>query len=338
MQDDTIRVGFNKLRSVLEVHLKKAGFDDEKARALARVFSENELSGKTSHGINRFPEFLNSIEKGLIDVNAKPVWVKSIRSIEQWDGNSGAGPLNALHCTDRAMELAQEYGIGCVALKNTNHWLRGGTYGQRASEAGFVFIGWSNTKPNMPAWGSKEVRLGNNPLVIAAPGPTAPVVLDMAMSQYSYGQMEVYAKQGEKLPYTGGYDTKGNLTHDPESILKSGRPLPAGLWKGAGLAFVLDLLATLLSGGQSTADIGAQKEEWGISQVFIAFSLNMTGTEDEAKDIVRAILEDFHTSGNNEYETIYYPGEKSAKTRRDNLTDGIPVDRNFWERFSEKNK
>lgn len=338
MQDNTIRVGFIQLRSVLEFHLMKAGFNKNNAQVLARVFSENELSGKTSHGVNRFPEFLESVENGHVDVNAEPVWVKSIRSIEQWDGKLGAGPLNAFRCTDRAMELAQEYGIGCVTLKNTNHWLRGGTYGQRAAEAGFVFIGWSNTKPNMPAWGSHEVKLGNNPLVMAVPGPIAPVVLDMAMSQYSYGKMEIFAKKGEKLPSEGGYDTEGNLTKNPESILKSERTLPAGLWKGSGLALVLDILATLLSGGRSTAEIGQDKDEYGLSQIFIAISLQMTGDGDEAKEIVMNILDDFHTSGTDGSDTIYYPGELPAETRSNNLRDGIPVDKTFWNRYSNKNR
>ena len=91
---------------------------------------------------------------------------------------------------DRAVELARANGIGCVALGNTNHWLRGGSYGWQAAEAGCVGICWTNTQPNMPAWGARDRRIGNNPFVMAVPRKEGHVVVDIAMAQFSYGQME----------------------------------------------------------------------------------------------------------------------------------------------------
>ena len=79
------------------------------------------------------------------------------------------GTFKCYHAADRAMQLATVNGIGCVALANTNHWHRGGTYGWRAAKKGFAFICWTKTIDNMPAWGAKDARLGNNPLVFALP-------------------------------------------------------------------------------------------------------------------------------------------------------------------------
>ena len=161
----------------------------------------------------------------------------------------GPGIINALHVTGTVIYLADQYGIGCVALRNTNHWMRGGTYGWQAGKAGYVFIGWTNTIANMPAWGAKDAKLGNNPLVMALPYKNEAIVLDMAMSQYSYGALELSAMKNESLSVYGGFDGEGNLTKDPSAILASGSPLPIGYWKGAGLSLLLDLLATILSGG-----------------------------------------------------------------------------------------
>jgi 3-dehydro-L-gulonate 2-dehydrogenase len=80
--------------------------------------------------------------------------------LEQWNGILGPGPLNAVYATERAMHLASAHGIGCVALGYTNHWMRGGYYGWQAAKKGFVFIGWSNTIANMPAWNAVDTRLG----------------------------------------------------------------------------------------------------------------------------------------------------------------------------------
>ena len=102
------------------------------------------------------------------------------------------------------MELASIYGIGCVGLQNTNHWMRGGSYGWRAAEKGKLFIGWTNTMPNMPPWGGSEPTLGNNPFVLAIPREEGHLVLDMAMSQYSYEKLEWHMRSGTDLPEYGG--------------------------------------------------------------------------------------------------------------------------------------
>lgn len=51
---------------------------------------------------------------------------------------------------NRAIELARQYGIDCVALWNTNHWMRDGTCGWQAADAHCMGICFTNTMPNMP--------------------------------------------------------------------------------------------------------------------------------------------------------------------------------------------
>ena len=65
------------------------------------------------------------------------------------------------------------------------------------------------------------------------------VVLDCAVSRFSYGKIEDCRLRDVQLPVPGGYDTKGELTRDPAEIEKTGRVLPMGYWKGSGLSIVL---------------------------------------------------------------------------------------------------
>jgi 3-dehydro-L-gulonate 2-dehydrogenase len=88
-----------------------------------------------SHGLNRFPQFIRMIRDGIIEVNAEPEMVARFGSLERWDGKNGPGNLNAYRCMETAIAIAREKGIGCVALANTNHWMRGGSYGWQAAEA-----------------------------------------------------------------------------------------------------------------------------------------------------------------------------------------------------------
>jgi len=321
-----------KMKSVFTDILVKSGFTDIKAEKLADIFTTNSLEGIYTHGVNRFPRFIRNTRDGYIIPDAEPSLTHVAGSLEQWNGNLGPGPLNAAFATDRVMDLADNNGIGLLALANTNHWMRGGLYGWQAARKGYVFIGWTNTIANMPAWGAKDPRLGNNPFVLAVPCGSDAIVLDFAMSLYSYGKMEAYANEGKKLPYQGGFDKEGILTDDPGKILDSWRTLPIGYWKGASLSLLLDILAVILSGGSSVNEITARKVEYALSQVYIAIKINKLKNAPSIQNAVQAIIDDLHDSlPVDDKTTIRYPGENVLKIKERSLKNGIPVAKNIWE-------
>jgi 3-dehydro-L-gulonate 2-dehydrogenase len=329
-----LRIALADLHSEMERVLLSLGFAVPRAALSARLFAEASLDGVASHGLNRFPRFVGQVKAGLVQVDAAPRRVERFGAWEQWDGEMGPGNLNAHSSAERAMALAREQGIGCVALRNTNHWMRGGSYGWQAASAGHALLAWTNTMPNMPPWGARSARVGNNPLVVAIPRGDAPVVLDMAMSQFSYGRLEALERQAAPLSVPGGFDEAGLPTTDPGAILRSGRVLPIGYWKGSSLALVLDLLATLLSGGRSTSEIEPSPErEVGLSQVFIAVDLTRAGSADSVRRRVSQVIEDLVSAAPvDPASPVRYPGEQVLRTRLENLRLGVPVDEAIWER------
>lgn len=311
--------------------LLKNRFTNTKARATARIFTDNTVDGIYTHSVNRFPKFIQYVRDGFVKPDVEAVFQSGSGSLEQWDGRSGVGVLNAVQCTDRAVEVAKQYGIGCVALARTNHWMRGGAYGWRAAKNGFAFIGWTNTNANTPAWGAVNSKLGNNPLVMAVPYRDEAIVLDMAMSQYSYGAMELHQLKGEKLPTPGGFDSTGKMTDDPAAIIQTRRTLPIGYWKGSSLSLLLDILATILSGGLSVAEIENGPAECNLSQVFIAIDLTKLGHHQRIASLLQNIIDDFHTSiPENASQKVRYPGERILQTRQSNARNGIAVLQKVW--------
>jgi 3-dehydro-L-gulonate 2-dehydrogenase len=312
--------------------LQTVGFTSGKARQCAEIFTNNSVDGVYSHGVNRFPRFVKNIRDGYVKPEEVPTLMHQFGALEQWHGNLGPGPLNATFATERAMTLADTSGIGMVSLANTNHWMRGGTYGWQAARKGYIFIGFTNTEANMPAWGATDRRLGNNPFVIAVPYKSEAIVLDMAMTQFSYGKMELYQKEGKELPYYGGYNQQGELTKKPGEVLESWRALPIGYWKGAGFSLLLDILAVILSGGKSTREISETKVEYGVSQVFIALKpgglSNFPSIENALDQIINHYKESVPSDSS---QAIRYPGENIVKTRDFNLRNGIPVNKQIWD-------
>ncbi|MGF2410836.1 3-dehydro-L-gulonate 2-dehydrogenase [Ferruginibacter sp.] len=333
-QNATVNISAEEMKMVFTSILLKQGFEKDKAITCAAIFTANSIDGIYSHGVNRFPRFIQYVEKGYVDKDAIPSLQQSVAGIQQWNGNLGPGILNAIHATNTATKLAGEFGIGCVALANTNHWMRGGTYGWQAAKAGYVFIGWTNTTALMPAWGATDAKLGNNPLVIALPYKDEAIVLDMAMSQYSFGAMEHAAIKNENLSVMGGFDEAGKLTNDAAAIIKTKRPLPIGFWKGAGLSLLLDILAAILSGGLATHQIGKQKAEYGLSQVFIAIDISKLGNTSAITILIENIINDYKQSiPANEKEKITWPGERVLAAREKNTAQGIPVLNSIWQQI-----
>lgn len=330
-----MRIKFEEMQNEFKRVLMKKGFNEKMADDAAKLFTETSCDGVYSHGVNRFPRVIEYIDKGYIDVAAVPTKIEGMGAFERWDGNLGIGNLNAQACMDRAIELAKTHTIGCVAIKNTNHWMRGGTYGWQAANAGCIGICWTNTQPNMPAWGAKDRRIGNNPLILSVPREEGHVVVDLAMAQFSYGKMENTMLKNELLPVAGGYDSEGNITNDPAEISKTWRVLPIGFWKGSGLSILLDLIATVLSGGNSAYKIGQLgSDEYQLSQVCIAIDAKKIAGDDFLSKAVNEVLEDIKNSEKvQEDGEISYPGERTLKTRIENLEKGIPVDEGIWNKI-----
>jgi 3-dehydro-L-gulonate 2-dehydrogenase len=226
--------------------------------------------------------------------------------------------------------MAKKNGTGCAALRNTNHWQRGGAFGIQAAVSGCAAVCWTTAMPNMPVWGGADRRIGNNPLIFCVPYGEEWVLFDGAMSQFSYGTLESAQLAGKQLPVAGGYDEQGRLTSDPGAIARTWRALPIGFWKGSGLSVLMDMMACVLSGGKPVCEIGVQggspEDEYGMNQVFIAINAGAG-----ASDTIAAIIADLKASTPAEgVSGIRYPSEREKLIRKENLELGIPVNEAIW--------
>jgi 3-dehydro-L-gulonate 2-dehydrogenase len=327
-----MRIQAAEIELRLESILSLKGCPSAHAAKVAKEMTRNSLEGTYSHGINRFPRLVAQIDEGIIDLEAEPELVRGFGALEAYDGRRGLGIVNAWICMERAIRLAEIHGIGYVALRNTNHWLRAATYGYQACARGMAGICFSNTYTNMPAWGAKDPRLGNNPLVFAFPYRDGDILVDMAMSQYSYGSLEVALLEGKKMPTAAGFDAQGNLTDDPKAVLESKRFLPAGFWKGAALSFGLDIFAAGISLGDSVQVIGKRGGgEQGLSQAFVAVNFASVSAPEQVEEVVRGAVDDLLASvPDGSPYPIVYPGQRMRAVKEENLSKGIPVDERVW--------
>lgn len=332
------RVPYPDLYAALDSATLQLGLTGDRAALCARLFAETTRDGVYTHGLNRFSRFAAAIRNGSVDPESEPERIAGTAVLERWDGRLAPGNLNAHAAMSRAIAMSKQSGLGAVALARTNHWMRGGTYGWLAADSGVFGICWTNTMPNLPPWGASSAAIGNNPIVFAIPRSNGShVVLDMAMSQFSYGTLAGYSKRGAPLPFDGGFDANGALTTDAAAIEASQRALPVGFWKGSGLSIALDMMAAMLSSGLATHQLSLDPaHESAISQFFLAIDPSVLATAssptpDEIADGVLASLREAIPV--DPAKPVRYPGEETIRVREENLRLGVPVDTDVWEAF-----
>ena len=95
--------------------------------------------------------------------------------------------------------------------------------------------------------------------------------------------------------------------------------------------FCLDLVAALVSGGRTTAEISREAREEGVSQLFLAIDLVRVGDPERVRQAVQESLADLASAASLPGERVVYPGQRSAERRREALSRGVPVEPRFWE-------
>ena len=306
------------------------------AKRFAEIFAGNSLDGVYSHGMNRYPRYLADMESGLCDAKVTQAErVSGLGGLEVWDAHFGVGPLIAQQMAERAIELAKTHGIACVALRNNSHWLRAGRYGLMMADAGMMGLCMTNTCMNLVAYGAKEPSTGNNPITIAIPRKAGSLVMDMAVSQYAFGKLEIMAQEGGMLDTPCGYDTDGNLTNDPKKIVESGLMTPMALWKGSALSIMIDLMVSMLSLGRTSLAIGTPADgEKGMSQMFVCMNpaavIDMDKAEAQMEKTI-AFLNGLEPKDG--VHGVHAPGENLERTRARNRERGIPVTEDTWQKI-----
>ncbi len=306
------------------------------AKRFAEIFAGNSLDGVYSHGMNRYPRYLSDMESGLCDAKVTQAErVSGLGGLEVWDAHFGVGPLIAQQMAERAIELARTHGIACVALRNNSHWLRAGRYGLMMADAGMMGLCMTNTCMNLVAYGAKEPSTGNNPITIAIPRRAGSLVMDMAVSQYAFGKLEIMAQEGGMLDTPCGYDTDGNLTNDPQKIVESGLMTPMALWKGSALSIMIDLMVSMLSLGRTSLTIGTPADgEKGMSQMFVCMNpaavIDMDKAEAQMEKTI-AFLNGLEPKDG--VHGVHAPGENLERTRARNRERGIPVTEDTWQKI-----
>jgi LDH2 family malate/lactate/ureidoglycolate dehydrogenase len=236
--------------------LKRLDLPAGEAEIVADCLVEAELRGVHSHGVIRFPIYVQRLQSGVFNPRPNIRVTRETRTTAVMDGDNGMGQFVSLRAMELAIKKAEDGDCAWIAVNNSNHNGTEAYFAQMALEhdmIGFCFsVGGIN---HVAPWGGAEAMLGNNPFAIAIPaGEELPVVLDMACSVAARGRVNVAAARGESIPEDWCTDAQGRPTTDPHEALK-GFVLPIAGAKGYALTTVIGMLSTMLSAGAFGTDV-----------------------------------------------------------------------------------
>lgn len=248
MAENTL-ISYTTLHAFVAELFERAGMPQEDASFYAWSLVQTNLWGIDSHGVLRAKVYVDRLCKGAVNPRPNIRKERGALAFEVLNGDDGAGPVVAKAAMARAITLAGQFGVGVVGAMRSNHFGAAALYARMAAEAGMIGIAMTNVVPNVVAPGGSKPVVGNNPLAIAIPTPGEfPFVLDISLSNVAGGKLLLASKKGEKIPLDWATDNQGRPTDDPDIAFK-GFLLPMGGYKGLGLAYVVDILSGVLTGG-----------------------------------------------------------------------------------------
>jgi LDH2 family malate/lactate/ureidoglycolate dehydrogenase len=302
---------------------------DEEARLVAESLIRADMRGIDTHGVHFLTLLANRVDAGMIRIPTRLEVVRDEGATALIDGGDGLGQVAGHRAMEMSIEKARKFGMGSVAVRNTNHIGILAFYALRIADQGMVGMVMCNGAASMPPWGGAEPFFGTNPISIAVPdGSDEPVVLDMSSSLVARGKIRRAERLKESIPLGWALDQNGEPTTDPSAAMK-GTLVPIGGPKGYGLALMVDLLAGLLPGSQFGPQVKTFHQPLGPTGVgvfIMAIDVNRFMPIHQFKGLVQSYGDSIKKSRKAKgVSRIYLPGEIEFEKEKKALSEGIEL-------------
>jgi L-2-hydroxycarboxylate dehydrogenase (NAD+) len=307
------------------------GVPEDHASAVAELVTEGDLRGHGSHGLIRVPLYSGLVRSGRARVDARPRIVQERVAAALLDGDQALGPYAATIASYEAMARARGTGVAAVAFYNCGHVGLAGYYVELAAREDLIGILFAKSEASVHPHGGFEPIIGTNPVCIGIPTAGEPLLLDMATSATSLGKVKEAVTAGRPLPEGYAMGPDGKPTRDP-AVAQAGALSPVGGAKGYGLALAVELLGGILSGAGAGVmqDASGWRKLWGGLMIAIdpATFIDVAAFKAAVSAYLAEVKASRLAPG---FDEILVPGERSYRTRRAQLEQGVVVEDGVWQ-------
>ena len=307
------------------------GLSKSHAKISTDALINAELVGAYGHGLSRLKMYCDRIKKKVINPKPKIKIKKISKSISLIDANDSIGFVAADLAIKQSIENAKKTGIGLVAVKNSGHYGLSGYYAEQAVKKNLITMIYTNAPPAVAPHGALKSLFGTNPICFGTPsGYKAPFILDTSISMINRGKIRVAARNNKKIPQGVALDKNGKPTTDPKKALE-GVQLPIAGFRGSGLAWMVDILSGVLTGGNHAGKVKDPFDDFtgpqNIGHLFIVFKSNLfvKNYKIRIKKNINVVKKLPKIKG---VKNIVYPGENKLNRFKSNLKKKINITKN----------
>jgi len=323
-----LKVNNKKLLNILKKIFIKHKLNSQHAEISARALINAEIVGAYGHGLSRLKMYCDRIKKKVINPKPKIKIKKISHSISHIDADNSIGFVAADVAIKKAIQNAKKTGIGLVAVKNSGHYGLSGYYAEQAVKKNLVTMIFTNAPPAIAPHGARKSLFGTNPICFGTPsGSKAPFIFDSSISIINRGKIRFASKNNQRLPIGVALDKFGRPTIDADKALE-GVQLPIAGFRGSGLAWMVDILSGVLTGGNHSGKVKDPFEDFSgpqnIGHLFITFKTNLFVNDynKRIKDNIKKVKQLPKLKGIKE---IMYPGQNKYKRYKMNLKKDIKI-------------
>jgi len=317
----------NLKKEVIKI-FKKYGLSNNHALISANALINAELVGAYGHGLSRLKMYCDRISKKVINPKPKIKIKKISQSISYIDANDSIGFVAADIAIKRAIINAKKTGIGLVAVKNSGHYGLSGYYAEQAVKKNLITMIYTNAPPAVAPHGAIKSLFGTNPICFGTPtGSKIPFILDTSISMINRGKIRVASRNNQKIPFGVALDKFGKPTTDAKKALQ-GVQLPIAGFRGSGLAWMVDILSGVFTGGNHSGKVKDPFDDFSgpqnIGHLFITFKTNLF-VKNYNKRIKENIYRIKRLPKIKGVKEIMYPGQNKYKRFKKNSKKEIKI-------------
>jgi len=312
--------------------LSEAGADARSADAATRAMMHGSLLGVDSHGVRLLDHYVRAIEGGRVNGRPRMRFVREFAAVAALDADHGHGALAAYDAMRHAIGLAEKFGLGAVSVRNSSHFGPAGAFAVEAADAGLIGLAFCNSDAFVRLHGGAARFHGTNPIACAVPvAGERPWLFDMATSAIPYNRIQLYASLGKQLPDGVASAAGGNDTADPSAV-EMLAPLGGAFgFKGAGLAGMVEIFTSVLSGMQLSHELLPMggpdfATPRGLSALVMAMKPEAFLDASAFRDGMRRYRDSLHASPPRTHDLVMAPGDREWAEADRRSVEGIPID------------
>lgn len=330
------RVPAETLDRFMEEAILRRGVPAEQARWVVDGLIDASLRGIDTHGVRLFSTYIAELDGGRSKARPELRWSGGGRAARVLDGGHALGIVAGRTACREAARLAREFGVGAVAVRNSNHFGASSIYTLEMARLGTVGLAFSNSDALVCPYHGVRPFFGTNPLSLAVAGEGADLFCaDLATSQVSYSKVKHH--RAHRLPLEPGWAATPN-GGDAAAGGEIAALKPLGGHKGHCLGMMVEILCAVLTGMPLDHELSHLysppfDEPRRVAHLFLALDIAAFREPGDLRADLSRLMGAVRTQPAVEGERVIVPGDLESEAATDRRARGIPMEEEEWRSF-----